>query len=88
MDVERALKIVKYPLMSEKAFKLITMQNTLVFIVEGSASKRSIKEAIEILYKVKVKSINTVNTKGGKKAYVTLFREFSALDLATTLGLM
>lgn len=64
-------------------------ENKLVFIVDLKANKASIKKEIETLFKVKVMKINVmINTKGKKKAYVTLSPETPAIDIATQLGLM
>ncbi|MGQ9719356.1 MAG: 50S ribosomal protein L23 [Nitrososphaerales archaeon] len=88
LRVEDASRIVKRPYVTEKTFSLIEGENKLVFIVDEKASKKAIKEAIEILYDVRVDSLNTANTIYGKKAYVKLSKENSATDLATKLGLV
>lgn len=88
MQLEDAHDIIKRPYVTEKTFNLIEKENKLVFIVDTKANKRAIKEAIELLYEVKVQSVNTENTLYGKKAYVKLSPESSAIDLATKLGLV
>lgn len=81
--------IIKYPLSTEKSIRLMESENKLVFIVDLKANKASIKKEIETLFKVKVMKINVmINTKGKKKAYVTLSPETPAIDIATQLGLM
>ncbi|MBN2141710.1 50S ribosomal protein L23 [Candidatus Woesearchaeota archaeon] len=81
--------IIKYPLSTEKAIRLMESENKLVFIVEDKAKKQDIKKAIEETFKVKVAAINTINDfRGRKKAYVRLAPESPAIDLATKLGLM
>ena len=83
------ISLVKYPMSTEKTIRLMESDNTLVFIVDKKATKAMIKEAIESLYKVKVKSVNTtINTKNKKKAYIRFSDETPAIDLATKLGLM
>jgi len=52
------------------------------------ASKDEIRRAIEILYDVKVASVNTARTVYGKKAYVKLAPGYSASDLASKLGMI
>ena len=60
----------------------------LVFIVERSANKFQIKQAIENLYSVKIIKINTLITPTGeKKALVKLHPNDSAADLAIKLGI-
>lgn len=80
---------IKYPLSTEKTIRQMESDNTLIFIVEKSATKKEIKEAIEELYKVKVMAVRTtIDTKNRKKAYVRFSEDTPAIDLATQLGLM
>ncbi|MCE7739941.1 MAG: 50S ribosomal protein L23 [Candidatus Heimdallarchaeota archaeon] len=81
-------KIIKKPLISEKDFELIEKENKLVLWVDLRATKKQIKEAIEILYNVKVDKVNTLITpKGTKKAYVRLSEFDDATDIASRMGL-
>lgn len=88
MRPEDALLIVIRPYVTEKTFDLIERQNKLCFLVSQKASKKSIKSAVETLYDVKVRSVNTAITIYGKKAFVRLTPESSASDLASKLGLV
>ena len=82
-------KIIKYPLATEKAVKLIESENKIIFVVHKKATKKQIKEAVEKEYKVKIVKINTlISPKGKKKAYLTLSNETPAIDVATKLELM
>ena len=82
-------KIIKYPLTTEKAVRLMESENKLIFIVDRKSNKDSIKKAVEEAFKVKVSKINTMITPQGlKKAYVKLSIETPAIDVATQLGLM
>jgi large subunit ribosomal protein L23 len=56
------------PVITEKSTKL-SEHNQVVFRVPGTATKPEIKRAIEELFKVKVKSVNTMVTKGKKKMF-------------------
>lgn len=81
--------IIKNPLATEKAIRLMEAENKLLFIVHEKATKPQIKKAIEELFKAKVVAVNTLHTiKGHKRAYVTFAKETPAIDIATTLGLM
>ena len=81
--------IVKYPLMTEKAVRLMETENKLIFIVEKKAKKVEIKKAIEEMFKVHVKKVNTtITSKGMKKAYIKLAIDTPAIDVATQLGLI
>ena len=63
-------------------------ENKLIFVVRKDANKQDIKKAVESMFKVKVKKINTFISKGEKKAYVQLSMDTPAIDIATQLGLM
>jgi large subunit ribosomal protein L23 len=77
------------PVSSESALERLEKENKLTFIVSSNANKVAIKTAVEKLYNVKVKSVNTsIGTSGEKKAIVALEKEFSATELATRIGLL
>jgi len=89
--------IIKKPIITEKA-TLASENNAVVFQVAMDASKPMIKEAVEAVFGVKVKAVNTTITKGKtkkfkgrpgvrsdkKKAYVTL-EEGNTIDVSTGL---
>ena len=86
MDLQKLIDYIKYPIITDKATKLLE-SNQYSFAVNPQASKPDIKTAIEYLFDVKVKSINTSNlpirkrrvgkfsgTKSNyKKAIITLY---------------
>jgi large subunit ribosomal protein L23 len=77
------------PVSSESALERLERENKFTFIVSPSANKGAIKAAVEKLYSVKVKSVNTlISTSGEKRAMVALEKEFSATELATRIGLL
>ena len=59
--------IILAPVITEKAAMIAEAGNKMVFKVKPSANKVQIKQAIEKIYNVKVKSVNTLNTKPKKK---------------------
>jgi large subunit ribosomal protein L23 len=80
--------VVKRVVITQDAVSLIEKENKLVFIVDIRADKKSIKRAVENLYEVRVKKVNTLITpRGEKKAFVTLAPEYKASDLAVKLGI-
>ncbi len=82
-------KVLRFPKATEKAVNLIESENKLVFAVADDANKVDVKRAVEILYQVKVDKVNIVRTpRGEKRAYVRLKPEYSAVELATRLGLI
>jgi len=89
--------IIKKPIITEKA-TMASEANAVVFHVAMDASKPMIKEAVEAVFNVKVKAVNTTITKGKakkfrgrpgvrsdkKKAYVTL-EAGNTIDVSTGL---
>ncbi len=80
--------ILKYPLRTEKAVKLIEIENTILFVVDRNANKKQIAEEIGRQFNVNVESINTEIRNNKKIAYIKLKKESPAIDIATKLGLM
>lgn len=84
-----AYSIIKYPVSTEKAVRLMESENKLLFVVDIKANKREIKKAVEEAFEVKVLSVKTLLTsKGEKRAYVRLKQEHPAIDIMTRMGLM
>ena len=89
--------VIRKPIVTEKA-TMASENNAVVFEVAIDANKPQIKEAVESLFGVKVKAVNTSITKGKakrfrgqlgrrkdvKKAYVTL-EEGNTIDVSTGL---
>ena len=88
MRLEDAQKVVVRPYITERTFEQIERENKLCFIVDDSASKKQIANAVEVLYEVQVRAVNTARSLVGKKAFVRLEEENSAAELATKLGLV
>ena len=80
--------IIRYPVTTESAVRLIESENKLVFIVDIGANKTSIKRAVEELYQVKVNTVGTLIMRNQKKAFVKLRPEYKASDLAIKLGIL
>ena len=64
----RHYDVIVAPVVTEKA-TLASEHNKVLFKVAGKATKPQIKEAIEKLFDVKVKSVNTLVRKGKIKAF-------------------
>lgn len=81
--------VIYYPLISEKAVNMIETENKIAFLVNKDATKLDIKKAVEDAYKVKVDSVNIIlDTKGNKRAFVKLNKQFKASDLSSKLGMV
>ncbi len=89
--------VIRKPIITEKA-TMASEHGAVVFEVGIDTTKPQIKEAVETLFNVKVKAVNTTVTKGKvkkfrgrpgrrkdvKKAYVTLV-EGNTIDVTTGL---
>lgn len=62
--------IVK-PLVTEKVTDLTEKHNVFCFVVRPEANKLQIQNEVEVLYNVKVVSVNTVNYAGKNKSRYT-----------------
>jgi large subunit ribosomal protein L23 len=64
----RHYDVILSPLITEKA-TAATEKNQVMFRVARNATKPQIKEAVEKLFDVKVKSVNTLHRRGKWKAF-------------------
>ena len=66
---ERLLQVLVAPQISEKATMLADKNEQVVFIVAPDATKPEVKAAVEMLFKVEVKSVQIANLKGKSKRF-------------------
>jgi large subunit ribosomal protein L23 len=64
---ERLLQVLVAPQISEKATYIADKNEQVVFIVTPDATKPEVKAAVEMLFKVEVKSVQMANLKGKVK---------------------
>lgn len=97
MPAARHYDTILSPVITEKS-TVLSEDNKVVFKVALDANKKEITEAVEELFKVKVKAVNTIRQKGKvkrfrgikgrrddvKKAVVTL-EEGHSIDVTTGL---
>jgi large subunit ribosomal protein L23 len=57
------------PIVSEKATMVADKSNAVVFKVLQNATKPEIKAAVELMFKVQVKGVSVLNTKGKTKRF-------------------
>ena len=88
MRLEDAQKILKRPYVTERTFDQIERENKLCFLVDDRVTKKQIAGAVEALYELKVRAVNTSRTIKGKKAFVRFAEDGNAASLATKLGLV
>ena len=87
-DPENKKPLIIEPYMTEKSFNLIEKEKKIIFIVDETADKKSIKQEIHDLYEAEVVEVTTARTIDGKKAFAKFKDLDSARDLATKLGLV
>lgn len=69
INQERLLQVLLAPQISEKATMIAERANQVVFIVTPDATKPEIKAAVEMLFKVRVSSVQVANAKGKSKRF-------------------
>jgi large subunit ribosomal protein L23 len=67
MNQERLLNIIFGPHLSEKTANISEQNNQVAFKVAGDATKSEIKQAVESLFNVQVRDVQTLNVKGKTK---------------------
>jgi large subunit ribosomal protein L23 len=65
--MKSAYQILRRPVITEKGLAIKENQNTLVFQVAPAATKNEIKEAVQTIFKVKVRSVRTANYPGKER---------------------
>ncbi len=60
IEADKSYDVIKFPLTTESAMKKIEENNTLVFIVNLSANKKQIKDAVAKQYQIKAAKVNTL----------------------------
>jgi large subunit ribosomal protein L23 len=68
-DEGRLAQVLVAPIISEKATRVGEKQNQVMFKVLRSATKPEIKAAVELMFKVEVASVATLNQKGKVKRF-------------------
>ena len=68
MSREQYYDVIRRPVITEKS-TLASEYNQVVFRVSLDADKKTIKEAVEALFDVKVKAVNTLRRKGKVKRF-------------------
>ncbi|MFP5412081.1 50S ribosomal protein L23 [Zeimonas arvi] len=69
MNQERLMTVLVAPIVSEKATMVAEKNEQVAFRVLQDATKDEIKAAVELLFKVKVESVQVLNQKGKQKRF-------------------
>ncbi|MFM8341672.1 MAG: 50S ribosomal protein L23 [Methylomonas sp.] len=96
MNQVKLASVLQAPIVSEKSSIAADSSNQFVFKVQNDATKLQVKNAVELMFNVKVESVRVLNVKGKikrfgrtlgkrsdwKKAYVKLQSGYS-IELAS-----
>lgn len=80
-------RVILSPRSKERALYMLD-DNKLEFYVSRTSSKPDIRAAVQDLFQVEARRVNTRITKEGKLAIVTLTADHSAEDLSNRLGIL
>ncbi len=69
MNQERLMQAILAPVVSEKSTLVADKNEQVVFKVVTDATKPEVKAAVELLFNVKVDSVNILNVKGKVKRF-------------------
>ena len=69
MNKERLMQVLLSPVVSEKSTIAAEAGNQYVFRVMADATKPEIRKAVELMFNVKVDSVQVVNLKGKNKRF-------------------
>ncbi len=69
MRSERLLKVILEPIVTEKASYISEKFSQVAFRVLNDATKLEVKDAVQLLFKVKVKSVQSFKSKGKVKRF-------------------
>ena len=77
------------PCTSERFYKKMEKDNTIIFYVSQKANKQQIKAAFKEAFGVMPQRVNTMNTVlGRKKAFIKLPKSNEASEIANKIGLL
>ena len=68
-DQSRLAQVLVEPIVSEKATSVAEKHNQVLFKVLRDATKPEIKAAVELMFKVEVDAVRTINQRGKEKRF-------------------
>lgn len=68
MATARLYDVIVKPVVTEKS-TVASEQNKLTFKISPTATKKDVKAAVEAIFNVKVKKVNTINVEGKVKRF-------------------
>ncbi|MBU1136433.1 MAG: 50S ribosomal protein L23 [Nanoarchaeota archaeon] len=82
------MTLILKPITTEKAIRIIEIENVLTFETDRNLKKPEIKKQIEEIFNIKIEKIRTQTKKNKKIVYAKLNKKNPAIDIATKLGMM
>jgi len=76
------------PITTEKAIRMLELENKITFLVDRRSNKIEIRKEIEKAFNVKVEGVTTMIKNNKKTAIIKLKEGSPAIDVATKLGLI
>ncbi len=69
MNKERLMQVLLAPVISEKSTHVADKHEQIIFKVATDATKLEVKSAVELMFNVKVDSVQILNVKGKTKRF-------------------
>lgn len=69
MRQQELMRVIQAPVVSEKGNIAAQSNRTFVFRVKKTSDKGQIKQAVELMFDVKVESVHVLNVMGKKKRF-------------------
>ena len=69
MNKERLMQVLLAPVISEKSTHVADKHEQIIFKVATDATKLEVKSAVELMFNVKVDSVQMLNVKGKSKRF-------------------
>jgi large subunit ribosomal protein L23 len=83
------MKVLLYPIATEKAINMIEKNNIITFMVDLRSKKQEIRKDFEDTFNVKVDHVNVeIEPRNRKRAYIKIGKQFKASDIALKLKLV
>jgi len=69
LSKERLMNVLIAPHVSEKAARISETGNQVVFRVRGDATRSDVRQAVELMFDVKVDSVQVLNQRGKTRRF-------------------
>jgi large subunit ribosomal protein L23 len=69
LNIYHLASVLQAPIISEKSTIAAEKNNRFVFKVQKNATKKQVKSAVELMFKVEVDSVQVLNVKGKQKRF-------------------